>query len=412
MVRFLFKMTPFFFIILILSCIQNENKVFQTEIPHDITHYLRHVDELPKYYPERISSTQVDLRLKDLSRIDLTGREYDLLHSCFDNYTVWPETLPDTFSPDEIIGKNLNPGMNIRKLHEKGITGKGIKIAIIDQYHKGEHVEFKERITFYGEYIGDHPKEKNSLHGPAVSSIAAGKNLGVAPESEIIYISALGRDDKGIPTCEPFIKALQDIGEYNQSNSDKIDVLSLSLGANPDYLLYDEYITELENLEKMGLTIISVDMYLRNDSYHFYGLEKDPMDDPDDITSYNNISWENWIIKIHKIPKLSELYEEFISTINHETMTLLIPLDGSTIYAGYAGDNHYIYKFVSGMSWCPPYLTGLFALCKQVDTDITLDEFWRYSYLTGKKYQFQANGKTIFGSIVQPEDLIEYIQEL
>jgi len=58
----------------------------------------------------------------------------------------------------------------------------------------------------------------------------------------------------------------------------------------------------------------------------------------------------------------------------------------------------------------PPYLAGLFALCRQVDPDITLGEFWSAMYETGERCDFEEGGFAMAGSVVQPTALIARIQ--
>ena len=47
---------------------------------------------------------------------------------------IWPETskMPEGFDPQELLEASKMP-KNVAGLHAKGITGKGVKIAIIDQ---------------------------------------------------------------------------------------------------------------------------------------------------------------------------------------------------------------------------------------------------------------------------------------
>lgn len=80
-----------------------------------------------------------------------------------------------------------NPGLNIRKLHAEGITGNGINMAIIDQSLQVDHVEFADRMKMY-EHVHCQGKVA-SMHGPAVASIAVGKNVGVAPEANLYFIA-------------------------------------------------------------------------------------------------------------------------------------------------------------------------------------------------------------------------------
>jgi hypothetical protein len=37
----------------------------------------------------------------------------------------------------------MNPGLGVRELHEEGITGKGVTVAIIDQNMILDHPEFQ-----------------------------------------------------------------------------------------------------------------------------------------------------------------------------------------------------------------------------------------------------------------------------
>ena len=94
----------------------------------DYTMMFGKLDKLPEE-----SDFGYDLRSTDLSDCDLSGEYNKLLQATFDSKTIWPDKLPDSFIPEEIMEQYKNPGLNLRSLHEKGITGKGVGIAIIDQ---------------------------------------------------------------------------------------------------------------------------------------------------------------------------------------------------------------------------------------------------------------------------------------
>ncbi len=138
--------------------------------------------ELPKYDDQ----WQVDLRSSDLTNLDLRENFEDLIHADFDSKTQWPGELPDGFNPEMIMELGKNPGLGLRELHQKGITRKGVGIAIIDQSLLVDHVEYKEQLKMYEEiHCYD---ERASMHGPAVASIAVGKTVGVAPEQTFIIL--------------------------------------------------------------------------------------------------------------------------------------------------------------------------------------------------------------------------------
>ncbi|MFN7252090.1 MAG: S8 family serine peptidase [Anaerobacillus sp.] len=120
------------------------------------------------------------------------------------------------------------------KLDKKGqrLTGKGIKIAVIDTGIDYEHPDLKK--NFKGGYDvvdqdGD-PMETtkeqglSTIHGTHVAGIIAanGKIKGVAPEAEIYAYRALGPGGKG--TTEQVIEAIE------KAVDDGVDIINLSLG--------------------------------------------------------------------------------------------------------------------------------------------------------------------------------------
>lgn len=124
---------------------------------------------------------------KSIKDLDLTG-EYDtLLKITFDTHTEWPskDKLPKEFNPQEIIEIGKNPGLGIRDLHNQGITGQGINVAIIDQPLLLGHEEYKDKVVKYTaiecEDVGP------QMHGPAVASILVGKDCGVVPDASLYY---------------------------------------------------------------------------------------------------------------------------------------------------------------------------------------------------------------------------------
>ena len=90
-----------------------------------------------------------DVRGKSLQNLDLRDCEDVLRTQRFDSRTRWPAKLPAGFDPAEIMETGKDPGLGIRQLHARGITGKGIGVAIIDGPLRLDHVESKDRIVYY-----------------------------------------------------------------------------------------------------------------------------------------------------------------------------------------------------------------------------------------------------------------------
>ena len=184
---------------------------------------------------EQVIAKFEDLRGLDLSERDLRNTPVDVLVTAdFDTKTKWPEQdrLPEGFNPEKVINEAKNPGLGIRELHQQGIDGRGVRVAIIDQTlssRQGElvqHSEYAARIIDYKEF-GDAKNEDINMHGPAVASLLVGKECGIAPGTELVY--------RAVPSGRAFnyrADALSDIIEFNKTlpPENKIRIVSCSIG--------------------------------------------------------------------------------------------------------------------------------------------------------------------------------------
>lgn len=214
---------------------------------------------------KEIISKFEDLRGFDLSEKDLRFIPYEVLVTTdFDTDTKWPksEKLPSGFYPEKLLEESKNPGLGIRELHQEGVNGRGVKVAIIDQTLSSEqgkilpHVEYVSNIIDYKEY-GDAEKEEISMHGPAVASLLLGKTCGVAPGAELVYkATPSGRDFKHKAD------ALLDIIEFNKilSPKDRIRIVSCSIGYMEEkqepYL--ERWIEAIKKAESEGIIVSDV----------------------------------------------------------------------------------------------------------------------------------------------------------
>lgn len=83
------------------------------------------------------------------------------------------------------------PGQGFRgeiaSLRERGFTGRGIGVAVIDGPLYTGHREFAGRLRWYDE-IDMEEGDPAGWHGTAVASIAVGETSGVAPEADLYYV--------------------------------------------------------------------------------------------------------------------------------------------------------------------------------------------------------------------------------
>ncbi|GJM58438.1 hypothetical protein EROP_21310 [Erysipelotrichaceae bacterium OPF54] len=127
----------------------------------------------------------------------------------YNSFTQWSPEMKEELASVEAYG--MDPGLGIRNLHEQGITGKGVSIAIIDQPFDPNHIEYEGKIREYEIYNTD-PKGI-SMHGPAVTSIAVGENCGVAPDADVCYIGQSFSDKNGEANLKDIAKSIDHILE-------------------------------------------------------------------------------------------------------------------------------------------------------------------------------------------------------
>lgn len=358
------------------------------------------VEELNEF-PQKSELNEYDLRWKDLNKLDLTNESEKLFLSSFSTDTIWSSTLPNDFDPKAILEINKNPGLKIRKLHQKGITGKNVGIAIIDQALLLEHEEYRDNIMLYESIHSSDPSAQ--MHGAAVASIACGENIGVAPDAKIYYISSTfgkyGENGEFELDLNPVADGINRVLEMNKylPEGSKIRVISISIGLDSERIGYQEVIKAIEEAKKEGVFVITVSTE-ENYSFSVIGLGRHPMSDPDDFSSYEPGYF--YAENFYQDPRYFE-----------EQDLLYIPMDSRTI-AGFTDPKDYAFSRTGGMSWTCPWLAGMYALCVQVDPEITADDFIKIALDTGHTQSIEHEGKEYkLGKIIDPERVIERLKD-
>ena len=138
--------------------------------------------------------------------------------------------------------------------HKKGITGKGITIAILDSGFAHHPDITPDRIPAFHDFIN----YKNSLyddyaHGTHVAGIIASSCIGIAPQSNIIPLKIL--DSKGNGNTDIFIEAIQWILAHQFSYN--IQIVNISIGGSTSELKQENNRLNLwvSRLWDAGLTV-------------------------------------------------------------------------------------------------------------------------------------------------------------
>ena len=234
-------------------------------------------------------------------------------------------------------------------LFYKGVTGRGIKVGIIDTKFNFNDLEFQDqngnsRVVFSEDfYPQEYPPESEVYHGRAVASLLAGSQAGIAPEAELYLFNS--RDD-----WEQSERL--DILKFILENNIKLDVLCMA-----SYFKDSQESRELiQELKNRGITYIDSPVFWNNFSY---GRIQDKE------VELDNLLQEKYDNRQLLDGKIKEWMDELPSKI-------IIPCAGRT-HSQIGGG--YQYNGVGCASWSIPQVAGLYCLAKQIDKDISYDDF-------------------------------------
>jgi len=305
-----------------------------------------------------------------LTRLDLRDQSQLVANMPFDSLTEWPPTsrMPSSFDPEHLLQEDRGPGLGVGKLHSRGLDGRGIGIAIIDQPLLLGHREYTSRIVRYDATgLADMSPQ---MHGPPVACIAVGETTGVAPKAELSYYAVpMWKGDN-----QPFAEALDTIIDLNTRlrPDQHIRTVSISTGAFRAQANKELWFNTLKRAEEHGIFVATCDP----DFLQYGILSRVPYRDGDNPQSYT------------------------ASRYVHKDSVLLVPGANRSL-ASHRGIDVYCFHPSGGMSWGAPYLAGLAALAYQVNPAITP--------MTIRSSLVETATKTEVGPIVNPEGFIDQV---
>lgn len=346
---------------------------FSVDIPAEDPSWKVPLTEMPQYKSE--DGYSVDLRSHDVSQLDLTNEAENLAHARFDSKTKWPsaDKMPADFATEKIMENGKNPGLGIRALHEQGITGKGVGIAIIDDPLLVDHAEYKDNLKLYEEIdVDENDAYPVVPHGPAVASLAVGQNCGVAKDADLYFIGTDSAGDDDI-RCESTCRAIDRILEINEKlpAERKIRVISISRAFVPEDKDFDKLDAKVKEAEEKGVFVLTVGpkVFTSKKNIDFFGLKHPALSDADIPANY-------------QFGAMWALNEYMQNDSYFSSPCLLVPM-GNRTFASCQGSNLYEYCSDGGVSWATPYFAGCYALACQVYPQITPNQFFELAIKTG-----------------------------
>lgn len=259
----------------------------------------------------------------------------------------------------------VEPGLGLRILHERGYTGKGLNVAIIDGNLLQEHDEYNDRLVHF-EKVGD-LDDKSLYHGTTVASVLVGKKCGVLPEASLHYFATDAMDEKNV------LEALKRVLSYNDSlpEQGKIRFVSISTGLREEEVAFHELIHQAKN---KGIIVFTSTM--PTVTQPSFALREGAYEDRGDMNDLNNVGIGDWMNEflaynnlthqdLIKIRKDGDELEGFVN--------VYLPCARRYV-ASFKSSSEYVYDLDGGLSWATPMLAGLAAMVTQVNPTLSNDD--------------------------------------
>ena len=334
-----------------------------------------------------------DMRNLNLSFANLSKMGNGFRYRIFNDKTIFPAEMnkmptTDNYQPNYILEAGKNPGLGVRSIHEQGITGKGVNVAIIDEpfYMITGHPEYKDKIV---EYVNMTDNNRTSHHGALVTSLLAGKTIGTAPGVNVYFYSPqfILTDDNKFDAL-PYATALDMVVEKNKMlpNDQKIKIVNISVAptplisgdneGRPGWANGEKYLESYNRAIESGLLVL--DASLENG---IIGACEYDFENPEDVTLCNLVD-SGWGKK------------EILAPMMYRTIAEALTDDG--VYS-------YTYQPYGGLSSAIPYAAGIVALGWEVRPDLTADEIMQI--LLNTAYVGKDGNKYIY-----PNAFIDYLK--
>ena len=371
----------------------------------------------------------IDLTQCDMSELDY--EHFKLL--CFDENTIFSEEQQEKFKVSALLESAKAPMRELQNLHKNGIDGRGIRVAIIDTNINQEEARKKYGSNF--QYVNSDFAGKVEPHGATVLD----SFMQTAPGVKVQYypFDKTPRDDK----ANQFIECIKQISTTG------IKIISLSNSLDNIVKDKDRLKEVMDFLEQNGITLIDSKMFYRDFTYCFRDIDSNGEEDykeclcePEDLQHKN--LWEriykgyNQLLSKYDVENLEDLKGKLEQAEDTKYLQVLKEFEPILKYsefsAGEGSPLHFLkqrdkaqekskrknnveipcggrtlagkYWGTSSASYTIPVISGIFAICKQVNPHIQYEDFTKLCKETSQI----MNGS----NLIQPQILMERVLSL
>lgn len=244
-----------------------------------------------------------------------------------------------------------NELLNVESYHQAGITGKGVKVAILDT-GIADHRELNviERVNF----VDGETEEDLNGHGTAVAGIIGAKDdnygvVGIAPDVELYSVKVL--DENG---QTPNLSNVAEGVRWAIEND--IDIINISIGgtATPS----QDVLNAFAEAEQAGILVVA------GTGNH------------EDVENLKGkVSYPAKISSVVGVGAVNESLSHWEESATGEGINLVAP--GVNIKTTYLDNNYFN---ATGTSFATPHVTGTLALLKQAYPDKSPSELREMLY--------------------------------
>ena len=304
-----------------------------------------------------------DVQNKDLRNYNFS-EAWDLHTVSFNEDTIFPPALQKTAL--STMKRGQNPGLGVRALHERGITGKGVNVAIIDEPLDMGHPEYAGKIIEYKDFSGE---ADFSSQGSGVAGLLAGESMGTAPGVNIYYAAVPAWD---MYDARYYALALDWIIELNSGLPEDEKIKAVCISPNPEnplpWINVEEYLISFMRAEKEGILVLDCTdehgVALGACSYDY--------ENPEDVSLCKPKG--AYRIAIAPYHYDGEAKEIFTGEEPNENM-LRVPISYKTLpETGEDSSYKYRYDTKGQLSWALPYATGVLAMGWQLSPELGGDK--------------------------------------
>lgn len=289
---------------------------------------------------------------KDLTKVNPDELKKLLPTLWFNQDTVWPDSGKALAA--QVMEDAKNPGLGVRGLHESGITGKGVNVAIIDQPMFSDHPEFAGQVAA-NKNFGLAAPGGGSMHGPAVTSLLVGQNIGAAPGAQVYFCGV--SDNVNAADAGYFSQALDWIVAQNATlpAGSKIRVVSVSSAPGSKSVFpknSETWDPACKRAEAAGILVLD--------------CSRD---------GHRGIIGACYFNGGKRIESPSDCEPGFPQYPGADPDMLLVPTSPRTTAEEYTkGTFRYQYDGEGGVSWAIPYTAGVLAMGWQVRPDLSKEQ--------------------------------------